>query len=98
MELTEKEAHCIARLLQGALFGEDILNGCKFCKFKCTTKGNYAPHLDALRKRLTDETGVDLRLGSEGSLLYSRFPYKRFLKNANAEIIDYFQKYFANLR
>ena len=98
MELTEKEAHCIARLLQSAMFGESLLCGCKFCKFQCKTAEDTAPHLDAIRKRLTDETGVDLRLGAESNLLYSNFPHKRFLKNANEEIVNYFLNFFANLK
>ena len=33
MELNEKEAHCVARLLQGALFGKSYLDGCDYCKW-----------------------------------------------------------------
>ena len=59
MELTEKEAHCVARLLQGAIFGESVLNGCVFCKFRCNTESDPAPHLDKLRQKLWMETGVE---------------------------------------
>ncbi|MBQ9487748.1 MAG: hypothetical protein IJU91_08140 [Selenomonadaceae bacterium] len=40
MELTEQEAHCVARLLQGAIFGNEgaLFNGCAFCKFQCGNK------------------------------------------------------------
>ena len=30
MELNEREAHCVARLLQGAIFGNDATDGCFF--------------------------------------------------------------------
>ncbi len=59
MELTEQEAHCIARLLQGALFSENILNGCDYCKNRC-----YENRWDiffSIRKRLSEETDVDLK-------------------------------------
>ncbi len=97
MELTEQEAHCVARLLQGAIFGnygESAFSGCTFCKFRC----NHALTFDALRERFSKETGVDLGLGSEGSLPFSKFPYKRFLKSANADIRKYFKNYFADVK
>ena len=93
MNLSEKEAHCVARLLQGAMFGESVLNGCRFCKFRCEGQEDF----DAIRKRLYEETGVDLRLGAENNLLYSNFPYKRFLREANEETVIYFRNFFANL-
>ena len=97
MELTEKESHCIARLLQGAIFGESVLNGCTFCKFRCSTESDPAPHLDELRQKLWIETGVDLRFGSgKDKLPYSKFPYKRFLRASNEETIDYFRNFFVN--
>ncbi len=100
MELTEQEAHCVARLLQSAIFGNDgeIFNGCMFCKFKCENEKDPAPNFDILRERFTKETGVDLGLGSAGSLPLSKFPYKRFLKSANADIRKYFKNYFADVK
>lgn len=59
MELTEQEAHCLARLLQGALFNENILTGCDYCKNRC-----YENRWDIfflVRKRLSEATDVDLK-------------------------------------
>ena len=81
MELNEREAHCIARLLQGAIFGEDVSDGCDYCKFQCTL-GRF-PFREEIRKRLTEETGVDLSNGTRVLLPHSNFPYNKFLKNAN---------------
>lgn len=55
--LTEKEAHCIARLLQGAVFGKNgsVFDGCAFCKFQCNMdgeKGDIAPHYDEIIRKL----------------------------------------------
>ena len=80
MELNEREAHCVARLLQGAFFGEEITDGCDYCKFQCGIK---FPVREAIKKRLTEETGVDLSNGTWVMLPHSNFPYNKFLKNAN---------------
>ncbi|MBR6013349.1 MAG: hypothetical protein IK062_06165 [Selenomonadaceae bacterium] len=45
MILSEQEAHCVARLLQGAVYGEDFLSGCSFCKFPCSLV-NHNKHSD----------------------------------------------------
>lgn len=86
MELNEKESHCIARLLQGAMFSESFVNGCAFCKFKCRTDKDPAPHLDEIRMKLMKSTGVDLGWMGGGILRPNGFPYRRFLKNSNEEI------------
>ena len=91
----EKESHCVARLLQGAIFGESLLTGRAFCKFRCSTREDPAPCLDSLREKLWTATGVDLRLASgKDTLPYSNFPYKRFLRAANNEVISYFRSFF----
>ena len=97
MELNEKEAHCIARLLQGAFYSDNILSGCTFCKFRCDN--DEQPLINSIRKRLYDETYVDVRLGSDrrDELPFSDFPYKRFLKTSNEPIKEYFGKIFADI-
>lgn len=35
MELSEREAHCMARLLQGAWFGKRMLDACNYFKVQC---------------------------------------------------------------
>ena len=80
MYLNEEEAHCVARLLQGALFGKSTDDGCEYCKFRCE---RVVDRTRAIRKRLTEETGVDLSNGTRVLLPHSNFPYNKFLKNAN---------------
>ena len=94
MELNEKETHCIARLLQSAIFGKSLISGCQFCKFRCD--GDELSVINSMRNRLYDETGVDLRLGSDkrDELPFSDFPYKRFLKAANDDVINYYRVFF----
>lgn len=94
MELSEKELHCVARLLQGAIFSESFVNGCAFCKFRCKTEKDAAPHFDEIRMKLMDATGVDLGWGGGGILRPDDFPYRRFLKNSNEEIQQKISKYF----
>lgn len=100
MYLTEKQAHCVARILQSVIFGKSILDGCAFCKFECKTITDPAPHLDEIRKIFFDETGVDLRIGgsSKDKLKFSDFPYKRFLRASNDEIKNYFGDFFKSSR
>ena len=96
MELTEKEAHCIARLLQGAMFGKSIFDGCAFCKFKCKVKNDPAPHLDKIRMLLTEATGVDLGWNGNTAFRPDDFQYHRFLKNSNDEMKQKIANYFKN--
>lgn len=95
MELNEREAHCIARLLQGMLFGENTLDGCDFCKNRC-----YETRWDmffAIRKRLSEETGVDLKPEQHSELPHSDFPYGIFLKNASEKTKAWYQAKFNHL-
>ena len=96
MELSEQEAHCIARLLQGGWFAKHPIDACAFCKYQC--RKDDAPHdmSSAMRKRLTEETGVDLGFVSH-EFYGSDFDYKRFLKNANEEAKNYFREYFTHI-
>lgn len=103
--LTEKEAHCIARLLQGVIFADEDGNGgllstCEFCKFKCLKQDDRhhlsMPHFTAIRKKLEQETGVDL-----GPMLYGNLlgwpPYKKFLKNSSDETKEFFRNFFSDI-
>lgn len=94
MELNEKEAHCVARLLQGALFGDTLFDGCIFCKFKCSVDNDPAPHLDNIRKKFMDSTQVDLGYTHYKDFVKSDFPYKRFLKHSNDDIKQNIREYF----
>lgn len=102
MELTEKEAHCVARLLQGVVFGKNIFSGCAFCKFQCDEEEKkkgapyIAPQYEKIMQKFYEETEVDTRLGGNANdrLIKSDFPYKRFLRNANEKITDYCKNFF----
>lgn len=93
MELNEREAHCVARLLQGAIFGEDITTGCAYCKVRCDEKLLAG----SIRKRLTEETGVDLGVINGDSLPYTKIPHGRFLKNAHADAKKYYRDLLKSL-
>ena len=99
--LTEQEAHCIARLLQGAVYGEGLFDGCAFCKFQCNTDrnaGEVLPRFDEIRMKLWEATGVDLAPCFSGEyLLHSKFKYKKFLKNSNEDIKEYFRNFFRDI-
>ena len=99
MELSEKELHCVARLLQSAIYSDGLFRGCRFCKYRCAKEKDLAPHFDILRQKLYEMTGVDLRIGSSTKdwLPYSQFPYKKFLRAANDDAIRYFRDAFADI-
>lgn len=92
MELNEQEAHCVARLLQGALLGENTLDGCDHCKNRCYE--NRWDMFYAIRKRLSEETGVELGAFQYGTLPHSDFPYGMFLKNASEKAKAYYRARF----
>ena len=95
MELTEKEAHCVARLLQGAMFGRNnTMAGCAFCKFQCDTKNSMYRHI---QEKFENETDVDLQDDLPVDVIYSDFPYKKFLKKSNEHIKEYFRKIFSDV-
>lgn len=105
IKFTEHEAHCVARMLQGAVYGENFLSGCSFCKFQCSLVGrnkysekiySQQPRWRQILDKLTKFTGVDCGIIDEGNLYGSKFPYKRFLKNSNAEAEEYFRNYFSD--
>jgi hypothetical protein len=96
-EFTEKELHCIARLLQGAIYGEhNVFDGCAFCKYNCQIEGDPNPDYEKTLEKLTRVTGVNL-LPMCSTLFHSKFPYKKFLKNANENVKEYFRNYFKNI-
>ena len=102
MELSEKEAHCVARMLQGMVFGKDIFSGCAFCKFQCDKeemkKGApyIAPQYKKIMQKFYEATEVDTRIVGNpyDKLIKSDFPYKRFLRNSNEEIKAYCENFF----
>ena len=59
MELNEREAHCVARRIQGVLYAKDPYIGCRFCRFKCD-KGGDKPTRRIVNQKLSEATGVDL--------------------------------------
>ena len=96
MELNEKEAHCIARLLQGAIYGnsKNVFDGCQFCKFKCRTEKDPAPFFNEIMYKLRRYTGVYLGAGSSYKWTHLDFPYERFLINSNEEMQEKLKDYF----
>ncbi len=95
---TEKELHCIARLLQSACFGGNgnVFDGCDFCKYQCHNEQQLVPQYNVIMKKLEQITGVDLSPMSN-KMVRSNFPYKKFLHNANEKIKNYFRDYFKNV-
>ena len=100
MELNEKEAHCVARLLQGGFYGNNVLNGCTFCKFKCRPQLIDDEEISMerkIREKFMTETGVDLTQSIPYDIVFSEFPYKKFLKNSNEGIKEHLRKAFADI-
>jgi len=64
--LTDKDLHCISRLIQSAMFaeGENILYGCRYCKYSVECGNSISKreglYYTKLRKKLQKLTGVDL--------------------------------------
>lgn len=68
-ELSEKDLHCIARILQGCIYTDgDMFHCCKYCNYgrECTAevKEKHTFHFDRVREKLQDITGVYLSIGS----------------------------------
>ena len=64
-QLTDKDLHCIARMLQSVLFAENIFYGCNFCKYKNECfQGNTVNNMNDthVRKKLQEITGINLDL------------------------------------
>lgn len=65
-ELTEKDIHCIARIIQSSVFAHGwIFCGCQFCKYweECEkTLKNGRLHYDVIMKKLQQITGLDMSL------------------------------------
>lgn len=81
--LDEQDIYCIARLIQGAWFQQDIFFGCaNFCKYgmPCIGKGIYPNRMDQLLEKLGRLSGLNL------SKSCSSFdPVERFSYDANDE-------------
>ena len=97
MELNEREAHCVARLIQGGVLEGSIFYGCAYCKYHDDCWPKESKHggifLYDIRKRLTKETGVDLSFISKGRFdIDSSFPHGTFLKNSNEKVKDFYRK------
>ena len=90
MELSEKEAHCVARMIQGALCYGHVMGACRFCKYHCADEG-WRPFY-AVRKRLTEETGVDVNSYVSACTPENEWPHLRLLKNANEDIKKKFRE------
>ena len=107
MELTEQEAHCVARLLQGAIYGDTPWRGCEYCKYQCRrfVKNKEKPNVKTLERqtyepllaKLTEETGVDL--GNIVDIEYVKhgfLPISKFLISSNNEIKEYMRNTLDN--
>lgn len=81
--LDKQDIYCIARLIQGAWFQQDIFFGCaNFCKYgmPCIGKGIYPNRMDQLLEKLGRLSGLNL------SKSCSSFdPVERFSYDANDE-------------
>lgn len=107
VELTEQEAHCIARLLQSAIFSPDheIFAGCRFCKYPCMKEAGKwddmslvnLPRYDEVMSKITNGTGVDVRPAVYGCIEPGGMPYKKFLKNSNDGIKEFFRNLFKDI-
>lgn len=104
MELSEKEWHCVARMLQGGWYGYKHRpdSACEFCKYRQECwQGDwecYKPSgfFKEVAEKITKLTGVDLM--PEKNVTYlplCRVNQKRFLKNSTPEMIDYCKNFFA---
>jgi len=100
MELTEKEAHCVARLIQGGVIGKRAVDGCWFCKYRdeCRRENFLNPsEYQKLAMKITAETGVDIvQDNGYPTLPPSLLPYRKFLKSSHSGIKEYFKNYFSD--
>lgn len=70
-KLTEKDIHCMARIIQSSVFAEGwIFCGCQYCKYwkdgceKTFEDENGRLHYDAIMKKLQQITGLDMSLNA----------------------------------
>ena len=99
MELNEREAHCVARLLQGAFLGESVLNCCEYCKYPCYDDSNRCLWFaNVIRDKFTDETGVSLGATPHKTDLngFAR-PFNKFLVNANPKARGLVERYLKDV-
>ena len=68
LDITDKDLHCVARLIQGTFYANQMFYGCQYCKYKdeCVTPAILDDgHIDfnklydeVVRMKLQDLTGV----------------------------------------
>lgn len=79
-ELDEKDLECIARLLQSTIFAEDLLFGCKYCRFSqechCSNTIKNKMHIDVIREKLERITGLDFGYHYDPGNPDAKFVYK----------------------
>ena len=70
-QLTEKDIHCMARIIQSSVFAEGwIFCGCQYCKYwkdgceKTFEEENGGIHYDVIMKKLQQITGLDMSLNA----------------------------------
>ena len=70
-QLTEKDIHCMARIIQSSVFAEGwIFCGCQYCKYwkdgceKTFEEENGRIHYDVIMKKLQQITGLDMSLNA----------------------------------
>lgn len=105
MELSDREAHCIARLLQGALNCERYYDACCFCKFEGGCKERNwnckepPTFFREFAERLTGITGVEIMPDKSwlGMPLSGALNYMKLLKNANPEVKSRCKKFFEDV-
>ena len=86
-ELSEKDLHCIARLLQSTVFAGDLFFGCNFCMYQCFGEsGVPAKNYSAVMEKLQGITGVDMNPLCSGENALFKQDIRKFLKASNPEI------------
>ena len=102
MELDEREAHCLARLIQGALHGDSIFDCCAFCRYPCYDLARDKMYSSWFYKeifyKLEAATGVSLgALVSEKDDGEFESPFDRFLINANPKARAFVEHYLKDV-
>ena len=64
-DLTDQDIYCIARIIQSAIFGDNMMHGCQYCRYLKECVNSLAVggcmHIDDVRKKLGEITKLDLR-------------------------------------
>ena len=78
-QLNDKDLHCIARIIQSALFADSLFYGCQYCEYcqKCFFEKNCEDsYFELLRKKLQDITKIDLSIMCDPNNLEEKFKKK----------------------